>query len=121
CAIIFWMDGELKRLTRRMMVSDELKKEADRSFSISLPLIVAIDKEVEDPVVVQAPWLVCEFGKSHHLPTGIKCVGHPDESTWANVGFCQGNSRNRDVICNEPLLFRKDGKAKRGTQILMRD
>src|SRR5258708_19638971 len=72
CAIIFWMDGELKRLTLGMMVSDELKKEAERFFSISLPLVVAVDKEVEDPVVVQAPWLSFAFRKSHHLPTSLQ-------------------------------------------------
>jgi hypothetical protein len=27
-------------------------------------------------------------GRSQLLLIGIKCVGHPDESFWANVGFC---------------------------------
>ncbi|GCF10044.1 hypothetical protein KDI_36080 [Dictyobacter arantiisoli] len=40
CMFIFWMDGELKRLTLRIMVLDELKKEAKRFFSIASPLIV---------------------------------------------------------------------------------
>jgi hypothetical protein len=36
-SFIFWMDGEAKRLTLRMMVSDELKQEAQRFFSIAKP------------------------------------------------------------------------------------
>ena len=118
---IFWMDGELKRLTLRMIVPDELKKEAERFFSISSSLVMAVDKEVEDPVVVQALWFVCEFAKSHHLRIGIKGIGNPDESSWANVGFRQGNRRDGDRICNKPLLFRKDGKVKRNTPILLCD
>ena len=67
--IIVWMDGELKRLTLKMMVSDELKQEAERFFPVSSPLAAAVDKEMEDPVVVQALWFVCQFGQSHHLPS----------------------------------------------------
>lgn len=121
CVFIFWMDGELKRLTLRMMVLDELKKEAERFFSIASPLRVTVNKEVEDPVVVHALWFICEFGKSHHLGVRIKGVGDPDESCWANVSFRQRESRNRNRISNKPLLFRKNGKAKRGTPVLSCD
>src|SRR6266581_5986397 len=93
----------------------------DRFFSISSPLIVTVDKEVKDPVVVQAPWLICEFGKSHHLAVGIKCIGYPDKSSWTNVSLRQSNSRDRNIICNEPLLFGKDGKVKRGAPIFSRN
>jgi hypothetical protein len=118
---IFWMDGKVERLALWMMVPDELKKEPERLCSISSSLVVVIDKEVEDPIVVRAPWLVREFGKSHHLRRRIKGVGDPDESSWTNVGFCKSNSCDRNIIRNEPLLFRKDGEAKRSTPILLCD
>ena len=118
---IFWMDGEPERLTLRMMAPDELKKEPERLCPISSSLVVVVDKEVEDPIVVRAPWLVREFGKSHHLRRRVKGVGNPDESSWTNVGFCKSNSRDRNIIRNEPLLFRKDGEAKRSTPILLCD
>src|SRR5215469_532439 len=121
CMYIFWMDGEVERLALGIMVPDELKKEVERLCSIPASLVVMIDKEVEDPVVVQAPGLVGEFGKSHHLRRGIKGVRYPDESPWTNVGFCKGNSRDRNIIRDEPLLFRKDGEAKRSTPILLCD
>ena len=97
CVFIFWMDGELKHLTLRMMVTDELKKEAERFFSIASPLRVMVNKEVKDPVVVHALWFIGEFGKSHHLSVCIKGVGDPDESSWANVGFRQGNSESGEL------------------------
>jgi hypothetical protein len=118
---IFWMHSELERLALRMMAPDELKKEAERLCSISSPLVVVVDKEVEDPVVVRAPWLVREFGKSHHLRRRIKGVGDPDESSLTNVGFCKSNSCDRNIIRDEPLLFRKNGEAKRSTSILLCD
>lgn len=121
CVFIFWMDGELKRLTLWIMVLDELKKEAKRFFSIASPLRVTVNKEVEDPVVAHALWFIGEFGKSHHLGIHIKGVGYPDESCWANVGFRQRDSRNRNKISNEALLFWKNGKAKRGAPVLSCD
>jgi hypothetical protein len=48
-SFIFWMDGEVKRLTLWMMVSDELKQEAQRFFSIASPLRATVNKEVKEP------------------------------------------------------------------------
>jgi hypothetical protein len=48
-SFIFWMDGEAKRLTLRMMVLDELKQEVQRFFSITSLLIAAVNKEVKEP------------------------------------------------------------------------
>src|SRR5260370_30033225 len=72
CVFIFWMDGELKRLTLRMMVLDELQKETERFFSIASPLRVTVNKEVEDPVVVHALWFIVEVSKCYHLGIRIK-------------------------------------------------
>ena len=49
CVCIVWMDGELKRLTLRMMVLDELQKETERFFSIASPLRATVYKEVKEP------------------------------------------------------------------------
>jgi hypothetical protein len=48
-SFIFWLDGEVKCLTLRMMVSDELKQVAQRFFSIASPLIATVNKEVKEP------------------------------------------------------------------------
>src|SRR5581483_8886688 len=65
---------------------------------------MAVDKEMEKPVVFGAAGFVSQFRKADHRGIHVKCVGSPDESAGADVGFGERDSRYWDVIGDEMLL-----------------
>src|SRR5229473_7037436 len=66
---------------------------------------MAVDKEMEKPVVLCAAWFVCQFCKTDHGGIRVKCVGNPDESTGAYVCFGERDSCNRHISSDEALLL----------------
>src|ERR1051326_8050669 len=73
---------------------------------------MAVDEEVEQPVIFFAAGFVGQFREAYHGSAVIKCIGNPGEPAWTDVGFGERDGCDGSIIGEEALLFRVDCQAQ---------